>query len=308
MASKAEQRKEETARAGKNNPGRRPKDGDPAKGTSDTETAVEERKSCLLEEYKTLREHMDTYVGRVEHLLREKQFLEWEAQQNQEESDLYLSYIAKHNQRNQGLIITLGEQNQADHSQVAVQREELISEYVEKQEEVSSTLRNVEEKFCLLSREVEDLQPFKDLSVEQARRIKELEKELLATRTQHVNEMHQVKSRFLQAKADCELESQQKIQDLTRRAEAAATQALIQYIQQVKAENWHLRRELLGLIQYSKVLKETKAELLEQQEQLLREHQLTQAMARRRRRVHQHQAHSAMGRACSSHGPVRGVH
>ncbi|XP_074746315.1 coiled-coil domain-containing protein 166 [Strix uralensis] len=296
--------------AGKNKQGVRTKNGDTSKGISDMEIRVKERKLYLQKEYKILTEHMNTYMGRVEHFLQENKFLEKEAKRNQEESNAYLSYIRKHSQKCQNLIITLNDQNHTDLSEVWMQKEKLISQYTEKEEEVRSALMNMETKYSLMNKEVEDLQPFKypSLQLERMKKIKELEKELLATKIQHSDEMHEIKSRFLQAKADCETDFHQKIQVLTKRAEEAAIQSLIQHIKQVKAENWHLRQELLRLIQYSKILKETKVQVREQQQQLLRENQYTQDMAHRRQRLHHHEAHDTNAETYSSHSPFRCVH
>ncbi|NXJ99738.1 CC166 protein, partial [Corythaixoides concolor] len=309
MASKTKQMKQDTMRAGKNKEGGRNKNGDIWKGINDMEILVKERKSHLQKEYKILTEHMNTYMGKVEHFLQQNKFLEKEAQRNQEESKAYLSYIRKHSQKYQDQITTLNAQNHTDLSQVRAQKEKLISQYTEKEKEVRSSLMNMETKYSLMKKEVEDLQPFKDPSVqlEQIKKIKELEKELLVTKIQHSEEMHKIKSRFLQAKADCETDLRQKVQVLTTRAEEAAIQALIQHIKQVKAENRHLRRELLRLIQYSKVLKETKVQLREQQQQLLRESRHTQDVAHTRRRLRQQEARSANGQTYSSPSPFRRV-
>ncbi|NXF38890.1 CC166 protein, partial [Nyctibius bracteatus] len=310
MASKTKQVKQDTASSGKNKQGVRTKNGDTSKGISDMETLAKERKSYLQKEYKVLTEHMNTYMGRLEHLLQENKFLEKEAQRNKEESNAYLSYIENHGQKRQNLIITLNDQNQADLSQISTQKEKLISQYTEKEKELRSVLMNMETKYSLLSKEVEDLLPFEGPSVqlEQMKKIKELEKELLITKIQCSAEMHKIKSRFLQAKADCEMDFHQKIQVLTKRAEEAAIQSLIQHLKQVKAENWHLRQELLRLIQYSKSLKETKVQLREQQEQLLREIQYIQDTAHTRHWLHQHEAHNANGETRSSRSPSRCAH
>ncbi|NXL54238.1 CC166 protein, partial [Podilymbus podiceps] len=310
MASKTKQMKQDTMRAGKNKQGVVTKNEDISKGISDMEIFVKERKSYLQKEYKILTEHMNTYLERLEHFLEENKFLEKEAKQNQEESNAYLSYIIKHRQKCQNLIITLNDQNRTDLSQVWKEKEKLISQYTEKEKEVRSYLMNMEMKYSLMNKEVEDLQPFKDQSVqlEQMKKIKELEKELLVTKIQHSDEMHKIKSRFLQAKADCEMNFHQKIQVLTKRAEEAAIQSLIQHIKQVKDENWNLRQKLLRLIQYSKILKETKVQLREQQQQLLRENQYTQDMAHMRHWLHHRETHNANGKTHSSLTSFRCVH
>ncbi|NXW56358.1 CC166 protein, partial [Eurystomus gularis] len=287
MASKTKQMEQDTMQAGKNKLGVRTTNGNISKGVSDKEILVKERKWYLQKECKILTEHMNTYMGKVEHFLKENKFLEKEAQWKREESSAYLSYITKHREKCQNLITTLNDQNHTDLSQVWMQREKLISQYTEKEKEVRSSLTNMEIKYSLMNKEVEDLQPFKDQQ-EQTKKIKELEKELLVTKIQRSDEMHKIKSRFLQAKADCEMDFHQKIQILTKRAEEAAIQSLIQHIKQVKAENRLLCQELLRLIHYSNILKETKVQLREQQQLLLRENHYTQDMAHVHQRLQRH--------------------
>lgn len=301
MASKAKQSQRDSVgagkikevRAGNKEELRRSRNGDTSK--SAMETVVRERNSYLQKESEMLSEHMKTYMGRVQRFLWENRFLEEEAKRNRQESNIYLSYLSKHGQKCQNLIITLNEQNATHLSQVRQQKEKLVSRYAEREEEARSRLTEVEAKYALLNSEVEDLQPFKELQLEQTRKMEELEKELLVTKIHHSEEMRQIKSRFLQAKAGREEDSRQKILLLSRRAEEAAMRSLIQHIEQVKAENRRLRQELLALIRCSKVLKEIQAELREQQQQLLREQWCTQDVARRRLQ--------RLEATCSSHGP-----
>lgn len=257
------------------------------------ETLVKERKSYLQKENEILTEHLNTYMGKVEHLLQENRFLQKEAKRNQEESKAYLSYLTKHLQQYPGLLTTLNDQNHTDLSHVSQQKKELISEYTEKEKEVRSSLVNVETEYSLLNKEVEDLQASQE-QLEQTKKIKELEKELLVTKIHHSDETRNIKSSFLKAKADCKRDIHRKIQVLSKRAEAEAKQSLIQHIKQVKAENERLHQELLRLIQYSKVLKETQVQLRDQQQQLLWENQYTQDMAYVRHWLHQHQAQMQM--------------
>ncbi|KFQ21530.1 Coiled-coil domain-containing protein 166, partial [Merops nubicus] len=228
MATNTKQTKQDTKQAGKNKQGERTKNENISKEISDMGTLAKERKSYLQKEYKILTDHMNTYTGKVEHFLQENKFLEQEAQRNLEESSACLSYITKHSLKCQNLIITLNDQNHTDLSQVQMQKEKLISQYTEKEKEVRNSLMNIQTKYSLMNKEVEDLQPFKD-ELEQTKKIKELEKELLVTKIQHSDEMHKIKSRFLQAKTDCEVDFHQKIQVLTKTAEAAAVQSLIQH-------------------------------------------------------------------------------
>nr|XP_025971112.1 coiled-coil domain-containing protein 166 [Dromaius novaehollandiae] len=293
MTSKKKKLKQDPIGSGTNKEGLRTRNGETSKGRSSTETLVRERKRYLQKEYKTLTEHMNTYMGRVEHFLRENDILQKEAQQNQEESNAYLSYISKYSQKCENVIITLNDQNHTDLSQIWKQKEKLISQYTEKEKEIRNYLMDMEAKYSLMNKEVQDLQPFKELQLEQMNKIKDLEKELLVTKIQHSEQMHKIRSRFLQAKAACEVESHQKIQVLTKKAEAAAVQSLIEHAKQIKAENEHLRQELLSLIQCSRVLKAIRLQLREQQQQLLQENQYSQDMARMRHWLPQHEVPDA---------------
>ncbi|KFP87248.1 Coiled-coil domain-containing protein 166, partial [Apaloderma vittatum] len=231
MAPKKKQTKQDTLSAEKNKQGAGTKNENIAKELSNMEILVKERKSYLQKECQILTEHMNIYMGRVEHFLQENKFLEREAQRNQEESNAYLSYIKNHSQKCQNLIITLNDQNHSDLSRASLQKEKLVSQYAEKEKEVRSALTNMETKYSLMKKEAEDLQPLKmsSLQLERTKKIKELEKELLVTKIHHSDEMHNVKIRFLQAKADYNTDSHQKIQALTKRAEDAATRSLIQH-------------------------------------------------------------------------------
>ncbi|KFQ26509.1 Coiled-coil domain-containing protein 166, partial [Mesitornis unicolor] len=228
MAPKTKQTKRDITSTGKDKQGARTKNGDKSKGISNMEMLAQERKLYLQNEYKILTEHMNTYTRMLEHYLQENRLLEKEAQQNQEDSNFYLSYITNHSWKCENLIITLNDQYHMNLSQVRKEQEKTISRYTEKEKELRDKLTSLETKCDLISKEVEDLQSVKD-ELEQKKKVKALEKELLATKVQHADQVHEVERKFLRAKADCETEFQQKTQVLTKTAEAAAVQSLIQY-------------------------------------------------------------------------------
>ncbi|NXB26914.1 CC166 protein, partial [Rhagologus leucostigma] len=271
--------REDPVTAGKNKQRMGTKDGETPKEISDVENPPKERKLYLQEECRILTEHLDTYLGRAEQLLQGNKRLEKEAQATQEQSQAYLSCRAKCSQDPLDMVITLNDQNGRDLAQIQVQKEELIPRYAAKEQEVRSSLRDTEAEAALLDTELEELEPYRDLLVQAEQRVKALEKELRVTRIRCAEETHAIRSRFLQEKADCEQELHQRMQELTWRAQEVALQALIQHVEQVKAENRHLRQELLGLLQHCQLLKDTKIRLQDQQEQLLRENQCTQRAA-----------------------------
>ncbi|NXY24593.1 CC166 protein, partial [Atrichornis clamosus] len=278
MASKSKG-DEDPVSAGKNKQGMISKDEETPKEISDMETPPKQRKLYLQEECRIITGHLDTYLGRAEQLLQENKSLEKEAQGTREQSQVYLSCGAKCSRDPQDLLITLSDRNCRDLAQTQVQKEQLIPQYAGKEEEVRSSLRDTETEASLLDTELEELEPYRELSVQAGQRVKELQKELRVTRIQCAEETHNIRRRFLQEKTDCEQEFHQRMQELTCRAEEVAFQALIQHVEQVKAENRRLRQELLGLIQHCQVLRDSKIRLQDQQEQLLRENQCAQRAA-----------------------------
>ncbi|NWT12254.1 CC166 protein, partial [Vireo altiloquus] len=255
------------------------KDGETPKEISDMENAPRERKMYLQEELGILTEHLDTYLGRAEQLLQGNKQLEKEAQEIEKQSQAYLSCTAKCSQDPPDMLITLNDHNCRELAQIQAQQKELIPQYAAKEEEVRSSLRDTEAEAALLDTELEELEPYREQLVQAEQRVKALEKELRVTRIRCAEETNAIRSRFLQEKAACEQEFQERMQELTCRAEEVALQALIQHVEQVKAENRHLRQELLGLLQHCQLLRDTKTQLQDQQEQLLRENQCAQRAA-----------------------------
>ncbi|XP_053808462.1 coiled-coil domain-containing protein 166 isoform X2 [Vidua chalybeata] len=255
--------------------------------TSDTEDPVRERKLHLQEECRVLTQHLDTYLGRAEQLLQGSKRLEREAQGTREQSQSYLRCGAKLSQDPPGMVITLNDRNRQDLAQIQAQQQELVPRYAGKEQQVRSALKDTEAEASRLDAELQQLQPYRERKVQAEQKVKALEKELRVTRIRCAEETHAVRSRFLQDKADCEQEFHQRMQQLTWGAQELALQALIQHVEQVKAENRLLRHELLGLLQHCQLLRDARIQLQDQQEQLLRESRCAQqaalpAAARRR--------------------------
>uniref|UniRef100_A0A8D2DYC8 DUF4515 domain-containing protein n=1 Tax=Sciurus vulgaris TaxID=55149 RepID=A0A8D2DYC8_SCIVU len=99
-------------------------------------------------------------------------------------------------------------------------------------------------------------------------------------RVEHTQLLHRVKRRFLEDKAAFEREARQRVQSLTRRAEREAARALITHTQAIKADNGRLRQELLRLLGRAQLLHDMRRQLLQQREQLRREHEDTRDLAR----------------------------
>lgn len=92
-------------------------------------------------------------------------------------------------------------------------------------------------------------------------------------RVEHTQLLHRVKRRFLDDKVAFEREARMHIQTLTRRSEREAARALIAHTQAIKMDNGRLRLEFLRLLHRAQLLQDMKQQLLEQREQLRRDHE-----------------------------------
>ncbi|XP_029058141.1 coiled-coil domain-containing protein 166 [Monodon monoceros] len=238
-----------------------------------TEPPLSESAQYLQREYKLLSEQLDACEERVDQVLQENAFLDCEAQRLREENRLYASYVSTRAQRCANAIVRLEEQNRVDLTQIHWQRAELASLYRRREEGVCAQLLEMETRAAQMARQVQELQPYKELQLEQLARIRALERELLHMRVEHMQLLHRMKRCFLEDKAAFEREARQRVQSLARRAEREAARALIAHTQAIREDNGRLRQELLRLQRRAQVLHDTRRQLLEQREQLRREHE-----------------------------------
>ncbi|XP_004580928.2 coiled-coil domain-containing protein 166 [Ochotona princeps] len=239
------------------------------------EPQLSERAQYLQREYSLLSEQLEACEQRVDHVLQENALLDREALRLREENRLYASYVSARAQRCANAIVRLEEQNRVDLAQVHWQRAELASLYQGREDGVRTQLLDMQERAAQMAQQVQELQPYKELQLEQLARIRALERELLHMRVEHTQVLHRVKRRFLEDKAGLEREARQRVQSLTRRAEREAARALVGHTQLLKADNGRLRQELLRLLQRAQLLHDMRRQLLEQRAQLRREHKDT---------------------------------
>uniref|UniRef100_A0A670ZW92 DUF4515 domain-containing protein n=1 Tax=Pseudonaja textilis TaxID=8673 RepID=A0A670ZW92_PSETE len=141
------------------------------KQQSSSEQFFTEREQHLKKEYATLTEYIKDYSDRVDRFQDENELLDKEAQEIQENNKAYLTYLAKRTLLCQNAIITLNDQNRSDLASVLKQKDELTSQYKDREKEVRSQLIEMETKYSLMNKEVDDLRPFKELQSDQLSRI-----------------------------------------------------------------------------------------------------------------------------------------
>ncbi|CAI9154979.1 unnamed protein product [Rangifer tarandus platyrhynchus] len=244
------------------------------------EPPLSERGQYLQSKHKLLSEELDACKQSVDQLLQEKDLLDREAARLREENRLYASYASTRAQRFANAIVTLEDQNRENLSQIHRQRAELASIYRGREDALRAQLLEMEARAAQMAQQVQELQPYKELQLEQLARIRALERELLHVRVEHTQLLHRVKLQFLEDKAAFEREARQRVQSLARRAEREAARALLAHIEAIRVDNVRLRQELLQLRHRAQVLHDTRRQLLEQREQLRRELEDTRDLPR----------------------------
>ncbi|XP_059103235.1 coiled-coil domain-containing protein 166 [Peromyscus eremicus] len=241
--------------------------------SDNAEAPLSERAQYLQREYSLLSENLVACEKRVDQVMQDNAFLDQEAKRLREENRLYASYVSAHAQRCANTIVRLEDQNRMDLAQIRWQRAELASLYLGREDGVRAQLLEMKMRAENMAQQVQELQPYKELQLEQLARIRTLERELLHMRVEHTQLLHRVKRRFQEDKSAFEREARLQVQSLTRRSEREAARALIAHTQGIRADNGRLRLELLRLIIRAQVLQDLKLQLKEQREQLRREHQ-----------------------------------
>ncbi|XP_055482624.1 coiled-coil domain-containing protein 166 [Psammomys obesus] len=233
---------------------------------------LSEHAQYLQREYTLLSDNLVACEQHVEQVLQNNKFLDREARRLREENRLYASYVSAHAQRCASSIVRLEDQNRMDLALIRWQRAELASLYQGREEGVRAQLVEMQMRAENMAQKVQELQPYKELQLEQLARIRTLERELLHMRVEHTLLLNRAKRRFMENKTTFEREARQQVLSLARRAERTAARALISHTQGIKSDNGRLRQELLRLLLRAQLLLEMRQELLEQREQLQQEH------------------------------------
>nr|XP_033794724.1 calponin homology domain-containing protein DDB_G0272472-like [Geotrypetes seraphini]XP_033794725.1 calponin homology domain-containing protein DDB_G0272472-like [Geotrypetes seraphini] len=254
--------------------------GEGAESTNEVPKAVITEKEALLQqEHDKLTAQFECLRKKMDLLRHENEFLQEEAQRIRVDSQEYMSYMSKRTEKRQNAIITLSDQNKKELENIQKQKEELQIQFRAKEEELRKNIRQKENELVRINKDIADFQSVKDLQQEQESQIKELEREVMASRGKHIKNLLQIKSGFLQEKVAFENDTQKQLLTLTKQAQEAAMRSMIQQSERVIVENQQLRHELLHLIRRSRILQAHKLRLEEQNKQLLWEKQHNQSLA-----------------------------
>ncbi|XP_078484944.1 coiled-coil domain-containing protein 166-like [Ciona intestinalis] len=244
-------------------------------GPSDREVLLQKECDGLTSDLSRLKQEVDE-------LRKENEFLQEEAQQTRIESHEYMSYMAKKTHKRQTTIISLSDQNERELDKINRQKELMLADYEEKKTALKTSLLEKENLLAKANKEFQDLAEYRELREEQLKKIKQLEREVLRMRGKHSDTIQQLKSQFLQEKAEYTDESEEKIHELAKEANKKAVLCLAEHADSIKQENRTLRAELLELIKKSRILNQHKKKLEDQKHELLREKQYSEDIRRLR--------------------------
>ncbi|KAK9412316.1 golgin subfamily A member 4-like [Crotalus adamanteus] len=239
----------------------------------------------VQQEYESVCRNLEDLRGRRAQLRAQYEFLQQEAQDLQNESREFASYLAKRARRRQGVVVSLSEENQELLRQIQQQHQEVIARSQEQEAALREQLLQKEAELARLSSELEGLREVQALKQQQTSYIRQLQKELAAAQEQHMQHLEAAKIRALREKIAQEQEAGQEVEGLAQQVQQLALQCLQEHSQTVCQQNKELKKELHQLVQRVQKLQEHKHRLQKQLEQLWREHGCLQDLAYLRGRL-----------------------
>ncbi|KAH9512866.1 hypothetical protein Btru_036794 [Bulinus truncatus] len=244
-----------------------------ANATSDQrKTPVPSEKETILQlELEKVTIQLEEAKKRVNDLKKENEWLQNEAQNIRIENHEYMSYMEKKTSKRQTTIITLSDHNREEIRNIELQKQKMEEDFDKKKKTLENILLEKQHLLQKTHQELQDLQEYKDLQLDQQNKIKELEQEVIKMRGHHTKCVQQMKEDFLKEKKEYLQDSETRVQTQEKKANQEALQCLSEHTNKIKIENRHLRQELLQLIKTSRALNEHKSTLEEQKRQLLRE-------------------------------------
>eukprot|EP00795_Rhopilema_esculentum_P009033 gene9033-16676_t len=203
----------------------------------------------------------------------ENEWLQQEAQEVRIESHEYMSYMTKKTQKRQSAIVSLSDRNADEIKQTNNHKAQMLKNYDDQKAALQEEILAKEAELDSAKRDLESLKEYQVLQKEQESEIARLEKEVHDMRATHSDAVQKLKAKFIAEKCAFQKTSDEKINKLTKEANLEARQCLQDHTWRIKDENRALRKELLGLIQDTRVLYQHKKQLEEQHKILSREKQ-----------------------------------
>lgn len=244
------------------------KEADDGKNEADRDV---DRDQQLKDELDKLTSELDDTKVKVDSLKKDNDWLEAEAQKISEESQEYMTFMAKKANSRQNAIITLSDHNKKEIEDIKSEKEKSIADFEAKKLALQNNLISKQNTLNKVKEEIEEMAEYKELKQKQLDEIKELETEISKVRQEQAMLINGLRSDFFQEKSDHKRTTEQRIAKIVKVANREAKDCLNKNTVMIKRENQKLRAMLFGLIEQTKAIQDNKEKLERQKGDLLHE-------------------------------------
>lgn len=239
-------------------------------GKTDVDRDIDRDQQLKDELDKLAKELVDT-KEKVNSLKQDNEWLESEAQRISEESQEYMTFMAKKASSRQNAIITLSDHNKKEIEDIKEEKEKSIAEFEAKKIALQNNLIAKQNTLNKVKEEIDEMAEYKDLKQKQLDEIKELETEISKVRQEQTKLINSMREQFLQEKAEHKRSTDQRIAKIVKVANREARDCLNKNTIMIRNENQDLRSELFGLIDETNAIQASKKRLEKQKNDLLHE-------------------------------------
>lgn len=225
----------------------------------------------LKDELDKLTKELAETKEKVTSLKSDNEWLEAEAQRISEESQEYMSFMAKKASSRQNAIITLSDHNKKEIEDIYKEKEQSIADFEAKKISLQENLISKQNLLNKVKEEIEEMSEYKDLKQKQLDEIKELENDISKVRMEQAKLINGLRSEFFQEKSEHKKTTDQRIAKIVKVANREAKECLSKNTHMIKNENQRLRAHLFGLIEQTNAIQENKEKLERQKNDLLHE-------------------------------------
>eukprot|EP00055_Hartaetosiga_balthica_P007399 m.25362 g.25362 ORF g.25362 m.25362 type:complete len:302 (+) comp5758_c0_seq1:102-1007(+) len=206
----------------------------------------------------------------AEEAKKKNQYLKSEADAARDETNDYESYMQKKTVREQLKIQNLMDENQKKLDAIAADKIRKTKEFEEIRKGFEEIILEKENELSKILEQIEELDEFVRKRAQQEETIRNFRNEMAELEDEHVQEISNTKTKFLDEKLKFQREASNAIQKLERDAAMEAQSCIDEHTEKAKSTNKKLRGKLVALFQDNKELIVREQQLRQQNSELKR--------------------------------------
>eukprot|EP00035_Acanthoeca_spectabilis_P035961 m.37098 g.37098 ORF g.37098 m.37098 type:complete len:282 (-) comp7647_c0_seq2:1813-2658(-) len=214
----------------------------------------------------------------------QNEFLHEEITRTTNDNAEYEAYILKKTRNERSQVVALSDANQREIDAIEAERVQFENRYARIKKDLNDAIVAREVELDRTRQQINELKEVEGKRSEQEKEIGELEEEIARLQQEHFEKLQDLKSKFLQEKADFQAQATRKVANLEERAPHEAVACLTKTSTTVKAGNRRLRNRLLSLMAANKELRRREEQLQEENAELNRQHELDNAIIKAKQR------------------------